>query len=162
MSRFAILVFGPGHPAINYLLLLAIADDALGMAIIAIAIPIPSIRCSPSTYASCWLVALQPSSCAMPLEHFPHIDSYIYIYVDGKRARRRESRTPLSAAHGRRGLVSIKRLRGNSPSPRGFKTCSRMNTPPGSARVQSSARAISLLVPFGPFGFQDEPLAQAL
>ena len=30
--RFAILVFGAGHPAINYLLLLAIADDALGMA----------------------------------------------------------------------------------------------------------------------------------
>ena len=31
-ARFAILVFGAGHPAINYLLLLAIADDALGMA----------------------------------------------------------------------------------------------------------------------------------
>ena len=30
--RFAIQVFGAGHPAINYLLLLAIADDALGMA----------------------------------------------------------------------------------------------------------------------------------
>lgn len=38
---FAILVFGAGHPAINYLLLLAIADDALGMAIIAIAYPDP-------------------------------------------------------------------------------------------------------------------------
>lgn len=35
------MVFGPGHPAINYLLLLAIADDALGMAIIAIAYPDP-------------------------------------------------------------------------------------------------------------------------
>ena len=32
IERFAILVFGAGHPAINYLLLLAIADDALGMA----------------------------------------------------------------------------------------------------------------------------------
>ena len=31
--RFAILIFGAGHPAINYLLLLAIADDALGMAL---------------------------------------------------------------------------------------------------------------------------------
>ena len=31
-TRFAILIFGAGHPAINYLLLLAIADDALGMA----------------------------------------------------------------------------------------------------------------------------------
>lgn len=38
---FAIQVFGAGHPAINYLLLLAIADDALGMAIIAIAYPDP-------------------------------------------------------------------------------------------------------------------------
>jgi len=33
---FAILIFGAGHPAINFLLLLAIVDDALGMAIIAI------------------------------------------------------------------------------------------------------------------------------
>jgi len=32
---FALLIFGAGHPAINFLLLLAIADDALGMAIIA-------------------------------------------------------------------------------------------------------------------------------
>eukprot|EP00439_Symbiodinium_sp_Y106_P070676 s46_g12.t1 len=39
---FAILIFGAGHPAINYLLLLAIADDALGMAIIAIAYPNPA------------------------------------------------------------------------------------------------------------------------
>lgn len=29
-------VFGPGHPAINFLLLLAVADDAIGLAIIAI------------------------------------------------------------------------------------------------------------------------------
>eukprot|EP00438_Fugacium_kawagutii_P003569 Skav222546 [mRNA] locus=scaffold2837:45225:52049:+ [translate_table: standard] len=32
---FAILIFGPGHAAINFLLLLAILDDALGMIIIA-------------------------------------------------------------------------------------------------------------------------------
>eukprot|EP00401_Gymnodinium_catenatum_P071949 CAMPEP_0117532474 /NCGR_PEP_ID=MMETSP0784-20121206/39388_1 /TAXON_ID=39447 /ORGANISM="" /LENGTH=1184 /DNA_ID=CAMNT_0005328871 /DNA_START=56 /DNA_END=3610 /DNA_ORIENTATION=+ len=33
---FALLIFGPGHPAINFLLLLAIVDDALGMVIIAV------------------------------------------------------------------------------------------------------------------------------
>jgi len=33
---FALLIFGAGHPAINFLLLLAIVDDAIGMAIIAI------------------------------------------------------------------------------------------------------------------------------
>lgn len=33
------LVFGDGHPAINYLLLLAIADDALGLIIIAVFYP---------------------------------------------------------------------------------------------------------------------------
>lgn len=33
---FALLIFGAGHPAINFLLLLAIVDDALGMIIIAV------------------------------------------------------------------------------------------------------------------------------
>mmetsp|Transcript_31236 Transcript_31236/g.89553 ORF Transcript_31236/g.89553 Transcript_31236/m.89553 type:complete len:1231 (-) Transcript_31236:33-3725(-) len=33
---FALLIFGAGHPAINFLLLLAIVDDAIGMVIIAI------------------------------------------------------------------------------------------------------------------------------
>jgi Na+/H+ antiporter NhaA len=35
------LVFGDGHPAIDFLLLLAVADDAIGMAIIAIFYPDP-------------------------------------------------------------------------------------------------------------------------
>lgn len=35
------LVFGKGHPAISFLLLLAVADDAIGLAIIAIAYPSP-------------------------------------------------------------------------------------------------------------------------
>lgn len=38
---FALLVFGAGHPAINFLLLLAIVDDALGMVIIAVFYPDP-------------------------------------------------------------------------------------------------------------------------
>ncbi len=33
------LIFGPGHPAIAFLLLLAIADDAAGLAILAIVYP---------------------------------------------------------------------------------------------------------------------------
>lgn len=36
------LIFGKGHPAISFLLLLAIADDAIGLGIIAIAYPDPS------------------------------------------------------------------------------------------------------------------------
>eukprot|EP00929_Paragymnodinium_shiwhaense_P083459 TRINITY_DN4448_c0_g1_i5.p1 TRINITY_DN4448_c0_g1~~TRINITY_DN4448_c0_g1_i5.p1 ORF type:complete len:931 (-),score=164.69 TRINITY_DN4448_c0_g1_i5:298-3090(-) len=37
----ALLVFGSGHPAINYLLLLAVVDDGIGLAIIAFAYPDP-------------------------------------------------------------------------------------------------------------------------
>merc|ERR1719491_2195204 len=37
----ALLIFGAGHPAINFLLLLAIVDDAIGMVIIALAYPDP-------------------------------------------------------------------------------------------------------------------------
>lgn len=36
------LVFGNGHPAINFLLLLAVADDAIGLGIIAVFYPDPS------------------------------------------------------------------------------------------------------------------------
>ena len=36
------LVFGARHPAVSFLLLLAVADDAAGLAIIAISIPIPT------------------------------------------------------------------------------------------------------------------------
>lgn len=45
------IVFGDGHPAINYLLLLAVADDAIGLVIIALkygdpnAITIPALLC---------------------------------------------------------------------------------------------------------------------
>lgn len=37
----AVVIFGKGHPVINFLLLLAILDDALGMMIIAVAYPDP-------------------------------------------------------------------------------------------------------------------------
>lgn len=41
------MVFGDGHPAISFLLLLAIADDAIGLAIIAIFYPDPSVPAEP-------------------------------------------------------------------------------------------------------------------
>jgi len=41
------LVFGDGHPAISFLLLLAIADDAIGLAIIAIFYPDPTVPAAP-------------------------------------------------------------------------------------------------------------------
>lgn len=41
------MVFGNGHPAIDYLLLLAVADDALGMVIIAIFYPDPNRSVKP-------------------------------------------------------------------------------------------------------------------
>mmetsp|Transcript_87199 Transcript_87199/g.255205 ORF Transcript_87199/g.255205 Transcript_87199/m.255205 type:complete len:627 (-) Transcript_87199:188-2068(-) len=45
---FALLVFGQGHPAINFLLLLAIVDDALGMVIIAVFYPDPNNPVKPA------------------------------------------------------------------------------------------------------------------
>lgn len=44
---FALLIFGPGHAAINFLLLLAILDDALGMIIIAAFYPDPDAPVEP-------------------------------------------------------------------------------------------------------------------
>ncbi|MRR56008.1 MAG: sodium:proton antiporter [Deltaproteobacteria bacterium] len=41
------LIFGDGHPVISFLLLLAIADDAIGLAIIAIFYPDPSVPAEP-------------------------------------------------------------------------------------------------------------------
>ena len=41
------LVFGRGHPAVNFLLLLAVADDAIGLGIIAIFYPDPELPVEP-------------------------------------------------------------------------------------------------------------------
>lgn len=41
------LVFGAGHPAVSFLLLLAVADDAVGLAIIAVFYPDPSVPTAP-------------------------------------------------------------------------------------------------------------------
>jgi NhaA family Na+:H+ antiporter len=47
------LVFGKNHPAVNFLLLLAVADDGIGMGIIAVFYPDPSM---PTEYA--WLLLI--------------------------------------------------------------------------------------------------------
>jgi NhaA family Na+:H+ antiporter len=47
------LIFGKRHPAINFLLLLAVADDGIGMAIIAVFYPDPNL---PTEYA--WLLLI--------------------------------------------------------------------------------------------------------
>ena len=48
------LIFGKGHPAISFLLLLAVADDAIGLGIIAFAYPDPS---HPTVWANAlWIV----------------------------------------------------------------------------------------------------------
>ena len=47
------LIFGAGHPAISFLLLLAVADDAIGLGIIAIAYPDPA---HPTQWANAWWI----------------------------------------------------------------------------------------------------------
>lgn len=47
------LVFGAGHPAVSFLLLLAVADDAIGLGIIAIAYPDPL---NPTVWANALLI----------------------------------------------------------------------------------------------------------
>ena len=42
------LVFGKGHPAVNFLLLLAVADDGIGLAIIAVFYPDPELPVMPA------------------------------------------------------------------------------------------------------------------
>eukprot|EP00929_Paragymnodinium_shiwhaense_P112653 TRINITY_DN8091_c0_g2_i1.p1 TRINITY_DN8091_c0_g2~~TRINITY_DN8091_c0_g2_i1.p1 ORF type:complete len:660 (-),score=88.81 TRINITY_DN8091_c0_g2_i1:236-2215(-) len=53
----AVLLFNPGHPVVNFLLLLAILDDALGMVIIAVFYPDPLHPVEPS-----WLALLVGAS----------------------------------------------------------------------------------------------------
>ena len=42
------MVFGKGHPAVNFLLLLAVADDAIGLGIIAVFYPDPDFPVQPA------------------------------------------------------------------------------------------------------------------
>jgi len=50
---FARMVFGANHPAVSYLLLLAVADDAVGLGIIAVFYPDPNLPAEPA-----WLMLI--------------------------------------------------------------------------------------------------------
>ncbi len=57
-------VFGKGHPAINFLLLLAVADDAIGLVIIAVFYGDPNLPTPPSSCSSSCSEWRSPTECA--------------------------------------------------------------------------------------------------
>lgn len=75
----ASLVFGRRHPAISFLLLLAIADDAIGLAIITVFYPDPSAPLAPS-----WLALVVASMVAAFLMRRYRVKSYWpYLIIGG-------------------------------------------------------------------------------
>nr|WP_246525247.1 Na+/H+ antiporter NhaA [Geomobilimonas luticola] len=75
----ASLVFGRRHPAISFLLLLAIADDAIGLAIIAIFYPDPTVPVAPQ-----WLVLVVSGMGVAALLRRRNTQSYWpYIILGG-------------------------------------------------------------------------------
>ena len=75
----ASLVFGKRHPAISFLLLLAIADDAIGLAIIAIFYPDPTLPAAPQ-----WLVLVLCGMGTAALLRRQKIRNYWpYIFLAG-------------------------------------------------------------------------------
>lgn len=74
---FALLVFGAGHPCINFLLLLAIVDDAIGMIIIAVFYPNPEKPVEP-VYLLLVLASVVVGYALRAL-HFHQWQVYIFI-----------------------------------------------------------------------------------
>jgi NhaA family Na+:H+ antiporter len=73
------IVFGPAHPAVSYLLLLAVADDAIGMVIIALFYTDPSYPVSPS-----WLLLTVAGMGAAFIIRRLNVRNYwAYILVGG-------------------------------------------------------------------------------
>ena len=73
------LVFGQGHPAVNFLLLLAVADDAIGLGIIAIFYPDPHLPVNPE-----WLLLTAAGMGVAWGMRRLHVRSWIpYIAVAG-------------------------------------------------------------------------------
>lgn len=73
------IVFGGNHPAISFLLLLAIADDAVGLAIIAIFYPDPSQPAEPI-----WLLlTVAGTLVAYALRHFKIQSYWPYLLAGG-------------------------------------------------------------------------------
>eukprot|EP00929_Paragymnodinium_shiwhaense_P112654 TRINITY_DN8091_c0_g3_i1.p1 TRINITY_DN8091_c0_g3~~TRINITY_DN8091_c0_g3_i1.p1 ORF type:complete len:611 (-),score=87.52 TRINITY_DN8091_c0_g3_i1:367-2145(-) len=75
----AVLIFKPGHAAINFLLLLAILDDALGMVIIAVFYPDPLHPVEPA-----WLGMLAGASALAITMRILQVQSWpVYVGVCG-------------------------------------------------------------------------------
>ncbi len=71
------IIFGASHPAVNFLLLLAVADDAIGLGIIAVFYPDPEFPVAPS-----WLLLVAAGmgvAYAMRRFHVPYWPVYILI-----------------------------------------------------------------------------------
>ena len=73
------LVFGNGHPAVNFLLLLAVADDAIGLGIIAVFYPDPDNPVMPA-----WLLLTAVGMAAAFAMRHNGVRSWpMYIFVAG-------------------------------------------------------------------------------
>jgi len=73
------MVFGASHPAVSFLLLLAVADDAIGLAIIAIFYPDPTVPTAPA-----WLFLTVLGMAASYLLRTMSVKSYWpYIIIGG-------------------------------------------------------------------------------
>lgn len=73
------IVFGKGHPAISFLLLLAVADDAIGLGIIAFGYPDPA---HPTEWANTWWI-LPGMAIALGLRKMKVQNWMPYILIGG-------------------------------------------------------------------------------
>lgn len=72
-------IFGAGHPAVSFLLLLAVADDAIGLGIIAIGYPDPA---HPTQWAN--LAWLLPGMCSVAVMRWRQVQHWApYVLIGG-------------------------------------------------------------------------------
>ena len=73
------VVFGGSHPAVNFLLLLAVADDAIGLGIIAVFYPDPQYPVAPS-----WLLLVVAGMAVAYVMRRVHVSQWpVYILIAG-------------------------------------------------------------------------------
>jgi NhaA family Na+:H+ antiporter len=73
------IVFGASHPAVSFLLLLAVADDAIGLGIIAVFYPDPEHPVAPS-----WLLLVAAGMAAAYIMRRFHVSRWpVYILIAG-------------------------------------------------------------------------------
>lgn len=70
------LIFGPNHPAVKYLLLLAIADDAIGLVIIGVFYPSAPIELT-------WLLLCGLGMAVAAVLRAMHVDNYMFYILLG-------------------------------------------------------------------------------